>query len=325
MARAPKAPSRKAPRVEAGDDILVSAQDALEFEPEVKRKRGAPASVWMFLLLVLVTGAGLAGFLFGGKLTEGALQEDSVPIVRADVKPIKVRPKNPGGRQIPDRDKSVYNRLQGEGAPIRVEKLLPEPEAPIAPPQAVAPQPVQQQSETPVPARRVSAAPPPPPVPDQTPAPVVAEKVAETPPAAVAPPTPPAPPPEPAAPLRLAPGAAPAVPVKVIPAPSKQTSASTQVPSVIKRVTVRPPSAWQVQLAASRSAEAARAEGLRMRKKFAGVLGDLNLNIVRVDLGERGVFHRIRLGGLADKASARRVCDQLKRQKQGCLVVAPGK
>lgn len=82
---------------------------------------------------------------------------------------------------------------------------------------------------------------------------------------------------------------------------------------------------WQIQLAASRAAKAARSEGERLKKKHADLLGAYSVRVMRADLGAKGVFYRIRLGALPDRAAARQVCARLSQRGQGCLVVAPGK
>jgi hypothetical protein len=52
---------------------------------------------------------------------------DTVPLIRADPQPIKVKPDRPGGMPVPDRDKLVYNERPGGPG---VEKLLPPAEQP---------------------------------------------------------------------------------------------------------------------------------------------------------------------------------------------------
>src|SRR5436309_5060520 len=47
---------------------------------------------------------------------------DAVPLLRADDRPTKVRPDQPGGMAIPDQNVSLYNDTPG-GTPV--EKLLP--------------------------------------------------------------------------------------------------------------------------------------------------------------------------------------------------------
>lgn len=124
-----------------GKEIRVSATDALEFEPEPAQKRRVPTTVWLLLALVLITVAGLGGFLFGDRLADiGVEGPQQIPTVHAAEGPIKVRPQNPGGADIPHRGYDINQRMQGELASTRVEKLLPAPEKPLQPPSASAPQ-----------------------------------------------------------------------------------------------------------------------------------------------------------------------------------------
>jgi hypothetical protein len=66
---------------------------------------------------------------------------DNVPLIKADPQPIKVKPDQPGGLVVPDRNMLIYNERPG-GPPV--ERLLPPPEQPqarpAAPPPASAPQ-----------------------------------------------------------------------------------------------------------------------------------------------------------------------------------------
>jgi hypothetical protein len=66
---------------------------------------------------------------------------DNVPLIKADPNPIKVKPEQPGGLVVPDRNMMIYNERPG-GPPV--EKLLPPPEQPgarpVAPPPAAASQ-----------------------------------------------------------------------------------------------------------------------------------------------------------------------------------------
>ena len=76
-----------------------------------------------------------------------------------------------------------------------------------------------------------------------------------------------------------------------------------------------------MQLGAVRDEQAARQEWARLKQRNGDVLGDLELDIERADLGSRGIFFRVRGGPLADEAAAKRVCDALKPRNVGCLVV----
>ena len=69
-----------------------------------------------------------------------AAGDGNVPLIRADQRPIKVKPDQPGGMEVPDRDKLIFGEKTG-GTPI--ERLLPPPERPEPlPKQALAPPPV---------------------------------------------------------------------------------------------------------------------------------------------------------------------------------------
>ncbi|MEE8123583.1 MAG: hypothetical protein V3T93_05735, partial [Alphaproteobacteria bacterium] len=63
-------------------------------------------------------------------------QEALVPLIKAENKPIKVRPEKPGGMEVPNQDKLVYSRMNPGERPPPVEKLLPLPETPVAKPAA---------------------------------------------------------------------------------------------------------------------------------------------------------------------------------------------
>ncbi len=333
-------------------DIRVSASDALEFEPEPKRRRRVPTTVWLLLVLILITGAGLGGFLFGDRLAGlGGDDGGQVPTVHAAAGPIKERPANPGGQEIPFRDYDINKRMQGEAPTGRVENLLPPPEQAKELPHAEAPAQPSAPPPTPSvaagkdlapPAEQAAAEPLLPAAPPPAPKPVAPQQVTS---AAIAPaqtvakaPTPqPAPAPTAAptqpsgGPIALVPKsqqatatpppppAVPAEPVKTAPQPAAK--AAPKVETATAAVT----SGWQVQLAASRAASAANAEGERLKKKHSDVLGKLAVHVVRADLGAKGVFYRIRLGPAQSKDQARSICATLSKRGQGCLVIAPGK
>ncbi len=88
--------------------------------------------------LALITGlvslAIVGAFIWSGREHTGPEQAGEPPLIRADETPIRVPPENPGGMDIPHRDKLVYQRLPGEGENPRMERLLPPPEEPLPPP-----------------------------------------------------------------------------------------------------------------------------------------------------------------------------------------------
>ncbi len=113
-------------------EIVPDRSEALEFEPVVRSRPKRRIGLVLTLLVLAGGSAGAGWYLYGGNLLAGT--EGEVPVIRAADGPVKVRPENPGGMAIPDRDKLIYERLKGAEEDYRVERLLPRPEAPLAPP-----------------------------------------------------------------------------------------------------------------------------------------------------------------------------------------------
>ncbi len=76
-----------------------------------------------------------------------------------------------------------------------------------------------------------------------------------------------------------------------------------------------------VQLASVKSDQSARQEWTRLQKAHSELFDDLALDVQRADLGDRGIFYRIRTGPFPNRATARDMCAQIKAAKLGCLVV----
>ena len=85
----------------------------------------------------------------------------------------------------------------------------------------------------------------------------------------------------------------------------------------------RPRSGYRLQVGAVRSPEAVAPEWNRLKRAQADLLGQLGMQSVRADLGERGVFYRIEAGPIADQAAAAHICTELKERKVGCILVRP--
>lgn len=55
--------------------------------------------------------------------------------------------------------------------------------------------------------------------------------------------------------------------------------------------------------------------------KFSNILpSGLYSDIKQVDLGDKGIYYRLRVAGMADQAAAKRLCDQFKARGQACIV-----
>jgi SPOR domain len=213
-----------------------------------------------------------------------AARGDAVPLIRADERPTKMRPDQPGGMTIPDQNVSLYNEKAG-GPPV--EKLLPAPEQPM-------PRPAPGAKEPPVPAGANPAAP---------------AAAASGPPAGSAPVAATSQPPAPRPTRTAAKAPVPAMPAKPAPAPPTPATASGKDAPV------------QVRLGSVQSPEAAREEWARLKRENPDLLGKLTAVAVRTDLGDRGTSYRIQAGSFGDAAAAERLCNELKRRNLGCILV----
>lgn len=331
-------------------NIKVTASDALEFEPVNSAPAKKGGGMRFALVLILAGGGAGAWAVYGDSLDQlwaglWSGGEKTVPLIKAAPGPVKVRPDNPGGLRVPDRDKLVYDRMQspsssGGAAQNRgPERLLPSPEQPLPKPVAV-PAPKAKAVERPVsepalkPVAKIK------PVEKIKPlAKPVAKPVAKVPTlkdvkTAKRPPPPPPPPQAPKAevpgsiakpaPKSVAPKLAAPKPVAPKLAQVKKPIAVTKPLAVPKPVPIAESRVYLVQLAAARSMRGARDEWARLRTRNLDLLGDLGLSITKADLGAaRGIFYRLRAGPLKDKAAARSLCTQLAKRKVGCLIIRP--
>ncbi|MCE9649326.1 MAG: SPOR domain-containing protein [Parvibaculum sp.] len=117
--------------------------------------------------------------------------------------------------------------------------------------------------------------------------------------------------------------APPVQPAPVGPVEMTPSTPPTATPSVPAAPEASPPAAatsggYVAQLAAFRDEASARAELKKLQKKFPALTG-LTADIQRADLGEKGIYYRLRAGYL-DKTKAQALCADLKTQGQACLV-----
>ncbi len=78
--------------------------------------------------------------------------------------------------------------------------------------------------------------------------------------------------------------------------------------------------AWVVQIMALREEAAAKTAWASMQKTHSSILGGHALDIEKADLGDKGVFYRVRAAGFDTKSAAQSACAQLKAAGQDCLV-----
>jgi hypothetical protein len=288
------------------------------WEPETTR-RGLALPFAIAAIALLVFGA-ILWWAYSSDPEQGG---GEVPVIVAEDTPIKEKPAEEGGLEVPDQDKLVYDNIaEGEQPDGQVEQLLPAPEEPVAPPQ---PEPAVTAAAEPTPlpssaeetdaalADAASTAP-------AAPEPVQPQAAAS---GASAPAAPAAAAPAAAAPATGAEAAAPAPAAEPAAPAATQQAAAPAAAAPAEPVQPAAGAGWKIQLAAVKSEQAARQEWGRMQKAHPDMLGDMRLTVQRADLGDKGVFFRIQAGPLPDRTTAEDVCAELKASKQPCLVVKP--
>jgi hypothetical protein len=306
----------------------------------VRRPRSLLARLLPVMIVVVALGgfAGLVGYYYMAEGPNGA-----APLIKADLQPFKIKPDNPGGMDVPDQDKAIYDRMgrvdQSSVPPPNTERLLPPPETPVPRPAAAV---------TP-PANAVTAAPAPQ-LPDT--------KIAPPPAAAPAAPStnPPSTNPNVGGPVLGVPqsprsttlaAAPPGAPASTTPPPaSPPAGVSTQAkpaqtaqaakptapaPAQTAAVAPRPepaPSAgggplWRAAIASLRTDAEAKREWERQRRIYGDALADVTPSYASVDLGSKGIYWRIYIGPAESGTEARARCAALKEKKVDCFVARP--
>ncbi len=119
-------------RVDADVDFQPFGEEAPVF-PDAGYQETAPRGRSWVIPAVL---AGVA--LFGGGIyyafsgNHVATSTSGPALVKADPQPVKIAPENPGGKSVPDQDKAVYNKVDGEQAGLPTQgTLVSESEEPV--------------------------------------------------------------------------------------------------------------------------------------------------------------------------------------------------
>lgn len=76
------------------------------------------------------------------------------------------------------------------------------------------------------------------------------------------------------------------------------------------------------QLAALQSEAAVDPAWRRLTSRAPQLFAAARLDVERADLGQRGVYYRVRAGYFADRANAARFCERIRQMGQDCIVAA---
>ena len=308
---------------------------------------------------VLLGAIALGGALaVAYKQSGGSLNSEPPPLVQADGRPVKELPDQPGGKEFPHKNKLIYDRLQNGDEPeaerivSRQEDVavpaLPSAEtagmpAPVATTDAAPPTTQAVPGAEPMPVAAVDD----PSMPDGGPRKVKTMVVrpdgsVETPPV-------PAAPAEAAgrargagrgcptrrrrtAACRREPQAAEAAPQEAAappaPPPPEAKPKPASKPAAQQTAAAAPqaaagPTKYVVQVGSKKNQTDALASFADMQQKYPTLLASYRPIVQKADLGAKGTWYRLRIGPIADKTSASKLCSQLKSQGlPDCLVMA---
>ena len=222
-------------------------------------------------------------FAFGEK----ADNSDEIVTISATQEPVKVRPEQPGGMNIPDQDKLVYNRIRTNNIDTKVESLFPEPEKPVVPtilaiennaPDTAFVSMEEVKSFNPL-------------------ADMPSVSIQETPKVEE-------------------------VPLKKE-APKKITKPKP-TPAVVKTTKVATPAKaadgiWSAQLMSSSTREAVEKAWPSILAKNKALLSNMSYQIAKADIPGKGTFYRLRVGNFKTRDMANELCTKLKARKQDCI------
>ena len=252
-------------------------------------------------ILATIVSFGFFGFIIWFSYQQGhqSGSDNKPPLIKMDVNPTRVRNDKPGGMEIPDQDKLVYNRVDPSAQAPTVERLLPPPEIPLPRGQSggasssqKAPEPLfpktGQFSDIPVPV-----------IPQQLPPQFESEQKPPSVPQA----------------QKLRELSVPAVPA--VPAQDPAPKAAAAPPAV------SPAGGYRVQLGAFRTEDAAHKGWTHIQGQQKDLLATMTPSFQRADLGSKGVFFRLLAGPMASESFAKNICAELTKRKVGCLVIRP--
>lgn len=289
-------------------------EDIAERQSELQRSRNG----FIGTLAGIILAGVVSWVLFLPRFADNNPAE--IPVIRRPITPVKIQPNEPGGMEILNQDKSVYNLVEKkEIAPEKIESILPEPEAPKMP--TIVPEP-----EKPVAAKVKELEP------------AAAEEPKTT--AAKTDILPIKPLDEHIEPTSSTSGKKIAIPEKLPEIKLEVKKAEPQ--TVVKTEPVKPEvkaepksevktaprpepqkniatGVWQVQLMASSSQKAAEDSWKNSVAKYSALKNlPHEVDASRNDAGV--MLYRLRAGAFADKAGAEKVCNEIKQAGGSCLV-----
>ena len=251
---------------------------------ELEEKNFSSMKLHMIALAIFigVLTIALIGFFMFGESS----QSDEIVTITATTEPVKVRPEQPGGMNIPDQDKLVYNRIRSNNVNTKVESLFPEPEQPVMPTILAI--------ENNAPTSDF----------------VAMEEVKSFDPLTEAPAAQPGSVSEPVVVPQPAP--------KIEEVPLKPV---TETPKVAQKTTPKTTSGdtWTAQLMSSSNKQTVEKAWPQILAKNKALLSNMSHQITKADIPGKGTFYRLRVGSFKTRDMANALCKKLKAKKQDCI------
>jgi hypothetical protein len=105
-----------------------------EEESEAADGRGVVYALRHVIIAFIALGALVVLARYAHEKGKAAEVLKDIPLIRADEKPFKIKPENPGGMDIPHQDKTIYQMLEEpSGQKEEIKRILPLPEKPVPP------------------------------------------------------------------------------------------------------------------------------------------------------------------------------------------------
>ena len=291
------------PRDEARDGRVY---DASEDEDDVEGSR-LPLLI-VLALLVLAMFGGVVWLAYTQGVARG---RGETPVLTAANGPERVAPPQGGSNTVPYQGFKIYEQPappddNADAAPASPPAQASPPAAAVPPPAALKPAPAEPSP------KQIAAQP---------------QKPAVAKPAPAEKPSASAPPKSVAALIQQANSepSKPAAKVPAKPAAPPAPAAATGAPHPLGgQMAAAAPAAmtsgaYVLQIGSYKSQADAEAAWKSYKARHAGLLSGYSDNIQQADLGEKGTWYRLRIGGFSDKEVATALCDRLKADGGACI------
>lgn len=115
--------------------------------------------------------------------------------------------------------------------------------------------------------------------------------------------------------------------------PEVVTAGEPAAPPAVEETPVGPPQLapqpafasngrFVAQLAALQSEAGVETAWRRYESRAPDLFAQARIDVERADLGQRGIYYRVRAGYFADRANAARFCERIRQMGQDCVVTA---